>query len=161
MKFGPFALFFTINSSVKPYIPEQLKGKYAIKEMDTLWGTDWFYKFPNRNLTCTPSAMVDKEGVLWTASFEYMQDYRGLGYELDRHEGTNGTITSQYHCFYPWTLIPDVTPNCETDPNFNTGIANDPTYFENYIHNILQPCIAQDIGNASHVCIFIVPQRAT
>ncbi|MFQ6723547.1 MAG: hypothetical protein ACLRFH_04055 [Opitutales bacterium] len=155
LKFGLFTLFFSINLSVKAYVPAQLEGKYAIKENDTLWGTDWFSSFPNRNLTCTPSAMVDEAGVLWTASFEYMQDHKGLGYELDCHERVNGTITSQEHRFYPWTLIPNVTPNCGSDPNLNTGIPEDSNFFQKYIHNILQPCIAQDIENASHVCMFI------
>lgn len=160
LKFGTFLLIFTWNITViADYIPEQLKGKFAIKENDTFWGSYWLSgKIPsvcgNKSLIYTPSAMVDEDGILWTASFEWFQDEDGLGYELDRHEWESGGITTQCHRFYPWTLIPNVTPKCSEDPNLEKYEA-DKTHFENYIHNILQPCVAQEIGETSYVCMFI------
>lgn len=160
LKFGTFLLIFTWNITIiADYIPTQLEGKFTIKENDTLWGSYWLSgKIPgvcgNKSLICTPSAMVDEDGVLWTASFEWFQDARGLGYELDRHESVNSGITTQCHRFYPWTLIPDVEPKCSSDPNLKKYEA-DESYFKNYIHNILQPCVAQEIGTTSYVCMFI------
>ena len=89
-----------------------------------------------------PSAMVDGRGDLFTMSLWGMNT-SGAQYNLQCFKANGKTISSTGVLIYPWTQI-ESSINVTKNPS-GLNKSDCISWFNRYVFNAFQPCIAQDV----------------
>ena len=91
-----------------------------------------------------PSTMLDWKGDLYTVSLNQFTDM-GPQFAMSRLHCSNGVIEltqKVYHSF--WEGFDDKNPTVGNEPYFS-GNTYDDRFFKNCFHNVLNPCILQEV----------------
>ena len=95
-----------------------------------------------------PSAMVDWNGDLYTISLYEFKSY-GPGFQVNKFHCSNGMIEKDGHVYHPfWDAFDDKDPAIGYEPYFG-GNTYDACFFKNGFHNVLNPCIVQEVETPS------------
>ena len=156
-----------IDKNLVAYEPEQLKGKYQFGTIESnLCSENWYWIRELKNSSqyngdinsvrrsLVPSAMVDKDGDMFTVYPSYIGQ-RGLQLALGHYKSGKhaGTLL-----FYPWNRIGTTVSNNQSTPQYKNEV--DKNLFSRAIHNILQPCLIQEVDYSNgylYCCIYVPP----
>ena len=171
LRFCSIGLFFGATVYLQAYEPAILSGKYQTDIIDYNFyyrsnegGGGWMPKWADycggrddatailgMRRSIVPSAMVDWNGDLYTVSLYGFGD-SGPNFILYKFHYSDGNITKIYYRYGPFWDAWGGNPRLENEPYFyalnwanDAGRIFDEGLFKEGFHNVLQPCIFQEI----------------